>query len=77
MKTVDELCEDVMSDWKLPLADRLRICRAIREKAARGDSVSSILKALAGMYMGNRWAKSTGANGIIGGYVGYLLSKQL
>jgi len=77
MRSVDDLCEEVMSDWKLPLSERLRICREIRRKAKRGDSINSILKALAGIYMGSRWAKSTGANGVIGGYVGYLLSKQL
>lgn len=75
--TVDMLCEEIMSKWDIPLARRLELVRKVREKAAMGTPISKIVKSLAGIYMGNKWAKSTGANRLVGAYLGYLISKKL
>jgi hypothetical protein len=75
--TIDTICEEIMSDWKLPMTDRVRLVRELKSKAKGTDDAKDAVRALAGAYMGVHWAKSTGANKAIGAYLGYLLSKRL
>jgi len=75
--TVDRVCEDIMSNWEIPLSRRLQLVREIRAKAKAGDDARNVIKQLAGLYMGDKWAKSTGANRLVGAYLGYLLSSKL
>ena len=75
--TVNDLCRDIMSDTKLPMSKRLELVREVRAKAKPNESAKGVVKTLASTYMGYAWARSTGANKLVGAYLGYLLSKKL
>lgn len=75
--TVDQVCKDIMSNSDLPMSKRVELVREIRIKAKPDDNAKNIVKTLAATYMGYAWAKSTGANKLVGSYLGYLLSKKL
>lgn len=75
--TVDDLCKDIMSNNDLTMSKRLELVREVRSHAKPGSSPRSIVKELAGIYMGYAWAKATGANKAVGAYLGFLLSKKL
>jgi hypothetical protein len=77
MITVDQLCKDIMANQDLPMTKRVELVREIRAKAKSDDNAKSIVKSLAGTYMGYAWSRANNANKIVGAYLGYLLSKKL
>jgi len=75
--TVDLLCKEIMANNDLPLSKRIELVRELRIRAKPGDNARSVIKTLAGIYMGYAWSRANKANKLVGSYLGYLLSKRL